>query len=437
MLEGKEVYMLNPNNDISYYAVKCPSPLKNRDFIMQRTWLVTPTEYVIFNHSIYHSEFPPRKGLIRGESMLTGYLMRPKGKTSCELTYVTQMDPKGTVPMWAVNKVAEYLAPSILKNLHKACQRYPAWKSVNNPHYKPWLYPEQMNLPRLNLSHILSKSFSSEESLEDGDLKEEDFKGDRPASSIPKTPEKAKQNGHIGEPKEQTVVSPPLRQTQSETSLMQPSSSSTTPASSTQTSPSRQQYSQHNQRSDIKITKRQSKPHHGSSPAIYSQNQGHQMHRQQQQQNSSSSLGRAEQMQNGYSPSPHSSPMGYVRKKFAKWTGSSRHISDNSDDLRNMDYQQLQKEIMIREHEARMLAFQEDLDMKRREHQVRMDLLDAVSRGGSKVSSSDIQQVLLHRTSSIVTNEMILGKADAKKDVNGYRNRGKHEVRALESSTNT
>ncbi|PIK59290.1 putative PCTP-like protein [Apostichopus japonicus] len=79
--------------------------------------------------------------------------------------------------MWAVNKVAEYLAPSILKNLHKACQRYPAWKSVNNPHYKPWLYPEQMNLPRLNLSHILSKSFSSEESLEDGDLKEEDFKG--------------------------------------------------------------------------------------------------------------------------------------------------------------------------------------------------------------------------------------------------------------------
>lgn len=178
MLEGREVYMLNPNNDISYYAVKCPSPLKNRDFIMQRTWLETPTEYVIFNHSIYHKEYPPRKGLIRGESILTGYLIRPKTKTSCELTYVTQMDPKGTVPMWAVNKVAEYLAPSILKNLHKACQRYPAWKSVNNPHYKPWLYPEQMSLPRLNMSDILSKNtFSSEESLEDGDLKEEDFKG--------------------------------------------------------------------------------------------------------------------------------------------------------------------------------------------------------------------------------------------------------------------
>ena len=35
-------------------AVKCPSPLKNRDFVMQRTWLETRDEFIIFNHSIYH-----------------------------------------------------------------------------------------------------------------------------------------------------------------------------------------------------------------------------------------------------------------------------------------------------------------------------------------------------------------------------------------------
>lgn len=92
---------------------------------------------------------------------------------------------------------------------------------------------------------------------------------------------------------------------------------------------------------------------------------------------------------------------------------------------------------MIREHEARMHAFQEDLEMKKREHQVRMNLLEAISRGGSKIPSSEIQQVLLHRTSSIVTNEMILGKADVKKDSNGYRSRGTKEVRAFESSSNT
>ncbi len=41
-----------------------------------------------------------------------------------------------------------------MSRIQKACQRYQGWKKDNNPHFKPWIYPEQMNLPRLNLQDI-------------------------------------------------------------------------------------------------------------------------------------------------------------------------------------------------------------------------------------------------------------------------------------------
>ena len=44
MLCSRELGVLNPNNDVSYYALQCPPPVKNRDFVLQRSWLQTPQE---------------------------------------------------------------------------------------------------------------------------------------------------------------------------------------------------------------------------------------------------------------------------------------------------------------------------------------------------------------------------------------------------------
>ncbi|XP_070552653.1 START domain-containing protein 10-like [Ptychodera flava] len=175
MIEGKEVCLLNPNNDIGYYALKCPSPIKNRDFVLQRTWLETSTEYVIFNHSIFHKDLPPKKGYVRAESQVTGYLIRPKPK-GCEMTYVSQSDPKGSLPKWLVNKVTQIIAPKIMQRVYKACLKYPSWKAKNNPNHKPWLYPEQNTLPRLKLDDILQRADYSTESLDESELQEDEFK---------------------------------------------------------------------------------------------------------------------------------------------------------------------------------------------------------------------------------------------------------------------
>lgn len=143
MLESKDLGCLNPNNDVSYYSIKCPAPVRNRDFVLQRSWLQTPKEYYIINHSVFHKSCPRKHGFVRGTSFLTGFLISPNGK-GCELGYVTHSDPGGKLPTWVSNKISSVLAPKLIKRLQKASKKYEEWKKVNNPDWKPWLYPEQM-----------------------------------------------------------------------------------------------------------------------------------------------------------------------------------------------------------------------------------------------------------------------------------------------------
>lgn len=38
-----------------FHSVKCPAPLKNRDYVNQRSWkVVLGQQYVVFNHSVSH-----------------------------------------------------------------------------------------------------------------------------------------------------------------------------------------------------------------------------------------------------------------------------------------------------------------------------------------------------------------------------------------------
>jgi len=151
MLESKDLGVLNPNNDVSYYALYCPTPVRNRDFVLQRSWLQTPKEYYITNHSVFHKDSPPRPGFIRGLSYLTGFLITPL-PVGCELRYIAHSDPRGHLPAWVTNKISSIVAPKQVKRLHKACQNYQQWKSLHNPTWKPWINPEQITAPRISVN---------------------------------------------------------------------------------------------------------------------------------------------------------------------------------------------------------------------------------------------------------------------------------------------
>ncbi|XP_067950157.1 START domain-containing protein 10-like [Watersipora subatra] len=143
MCSSKEICVIDAENDIGYYQVKTPSPLRNRDFVTQRSWKVSGGKYMIMNHSVYHKKEPSRKGVIRGTSYYTGYVMESTGPKSTKFTYITQSNPGGNIPAWLTNKLVTVVAPKVLQRMLKASRGYESWKKKNDPEHMPWLWPDQ------------------------------------------------------------------------------------------------------------------------------------------------------------------------------------------------------------------------------------------------------------------------------------------------------
>lgn len=166
MLEGFDIARLSDNADVGYYSWLCPKPIKNRDVVTLRSWKVTDDEYFIINFSVKHPKYPPRRDLVRAISVLTGYFIKPIGPNSCTFMYLSQADPKGSLPKWLVNKAYQVLAPQGMKSVHMAGQNYPGWKQQNSPDQKPWLHPEQNTLPMMDPAEL---SIQRGDSLENVD----------------------------------------------------------------------------------------------------------------------------------------------------------------------------------------------------------------------------------------------------------------------------
>ncbi|XP_037531688.1 START domain containing 14 [Nematolebias whitei] len=166
MLEGYDIARLSENADVGYYSWLCPKPIKNRDVVTLRSWKVTNDEYIIINFSVKHPKYPPYSHLVRAVSIQTGYFIKSTGPNSCTFIYLSQADPKGSLPKWVVNKASEVLAPRVMRTVHKAGQNYPGWKQENSPSLKPWLHSEQSSLPMMNPAEL---SIQRTDSLENVD----------------------------------------------------------------------------------------------------------------------------------------------------------------------------------------------------------------------------------------------------------------------------
>ncbi|XP_030755427.1 START domain-containing protein 10-like isoform X2 [Sitophilus oryzae] len=170
MMASIDIGYLNPNNDVGYYALSCPSPLKNRDFVLQRSWLDMNDEKLILNHSVNHKDYGPRREFIRAVSYLTGFVVRRRNE-GCFLGYISQTDPRGKLPSWLVNKVTQKLAPNVVKQLKLAAEGYEMWKiRQKNPLLKPWINPEQILGPKISIADVSYSTAKVDQHLPHTDL---------------------------------------------------------------------------------------------------------------------------------------------------------------------------------------------------------------------------------------------------------------------------
>eukprot|EP01065_Artemidia_motanka_P028107 TRINITY_DN33340_c0_g1_i1.p1 TRINITY_DN33340_c0_g1~~TRINITY_DN33340_c0_g1_i1.p1 ORF type:complete len:500 (+),score=153.46 TRINITY_DN33340_c0_g1_i1:58-1500(+) len=145
MAEGYNITQLDLNNDVGYYELKLPKAFSNRDFCNARSWRnINGSEFIVMNSSKPHPSCPPRKGIVRGWSFRSGYLVRPHGDAGCSLTSVSHSDPKGWIPAWLINQFLTSRAPQQMRSLRAAATKYRRWKDAD-PRRKgrPWVTPPQ------------------------------------------------------------------------------------------------------------------------------------------------------------------------------------------------------------------------------------------------------------------------------------------------------
>jgi len=150
MIKGYNICRLNSNNDIGYYSAKFPFPMSNRDFCNMRAWIELGPRggYIIRNHSVPHPSCPEQKGFVRGRSIISGYYIQPsKRHSGTTMWWLTQMDPGGALPSWAINTATTSAAPGIMANLGRRGEKYLEWLAMNKPEWKdteerPWNTPE-------------------------------------------------------------------------------------------------------------------------------------------------------------------------------------------------------------------------------------------------------------------------------------------------------
>ncbi|RLA65442.1 MAG: hypothetical protein DRQ88_03160 [Epsilonproteobacteria bacterium] len=90
---------------IMYQEIELPWPLKNRDFVF---WgkIERPEKgkVILKMKSVKHKDAPKTVG-IRGELLLSKYVLTSLGKSKTKIEVEILTDPKGLIPKWLVNMI--------------------------------------------------------------------------------------------------------------------------------------------------------------------------------------------------------------------------------------------------------------------------------------------------------------------------------------------
>lgn len=128
-------------NEIVYNSIKAPWPVSSRDFLQWRKTEVDDKTGIvkILHRSADHVAYPAdtSSSMIRAESIISAYIITPRGPRNCHLWLLTQADIRGVIPKWLVNSQAAKAPLNWIENLRKACKETHKKYGDQIPQYNP------------------------------------------------------------------------------------------------------------------------------------------------------------------------------------------------------------------------------------------------------------------------------------------------------------
>ena len=79
--------------------------------------------YMILFRSAEHPDAPERKGVVRAETYISGYILRKNKEDRKKLDFflVSLADPRGLIPKWLVNRGSATAPPQWIAALTRSC----------------------------------------------------------------------------------------------------------------------------------------------------------------------------------------------------------------------------------------------------------------------------------------------------------------------------
>lgn len=102
--ESKVLHQLRDDLLVMYERYKCPWPVSNRDFVYGLKVVSRDDGVFILVKSI-DVPSPVIKGVVRGEIIISGYLLKRSENGNTECTYLVCIDPKGSIPKMIVRQI--------------------------------------------------------------------------------------------------------------------------------------------------------------------------------------------------------------------------------------------------------------------------------------------------------------------------------------------
>ena len=120
-----EIVVEQPEYELLYYMIKTPIGITKRDWLQRRVQIrdyPDPGTIILHFVSVEDPAMPPKKGVIRAETLISGYVIRPVSEHTCTVTIISQNDIKGLIPKMLVNKVAAKAPADWVNNMNKGCK---------------------------------------------------------------------------------------------------------------------------------------------------------------------------------------------------------------------------------------------------------------------------------------------------------------------------